>query len=313
MTLGLVLISLFTFVELNCENLFDCEHDSLKQDIEFLPSSNYHWSHTKYWRKINRIGQEIVACGGDTANWAIPDLVALCEVENDTVLRDLTKRSLLRNARYEYLMTDSPDERGIDVALLYSPFSFLPINHHSIRINTIKDMRPTRDILYVSGQIITGDTLHVFVVHAPSRAGGESASLSHRMVVSDKLCEAVDSVRRVSANSRIIIAGDFNDYANDKSLLHIYKHDIVNVSKDARGDNGAKGTYRFQGDWGSLDQIMCSQQIAATLQYCKIGDYQFLLEEDEKYGGYKPKRTYYGPRYNNGFSDHLPLIARFGF
>lgn len=313
MALSLILISVFTFVELNCENLFDCEHDSLKQDTEFLPSSDYHWTRTRYWRKVNRIGQEIVACGVDTANSAIPDMVALCEVENDSVMRDLTKRSLLRTARYEYLMTDSPDERGIDVALLYSPYSFLPINHRSIRITPLKDMRPTRDILYVSGQIITGDTLHVFVVHAPSRASGESASRAYRMVVADKLCEAIDSVRHVSSDARIIIAGDFNDYANDKPLLQIYRHDILNISKDAQGENGSKGTYRFQGEWGSLDQIMCSSKIANCLQCCKIGDYKFLLEEEEKYGGFKPKRTYYGPRYNNGYSDHLPLIARFGF
>jgi endonuclease/exonuclease/phosphatase family metal-dependent hydrolase len=313
MTFSLILISVFTFVELNCENLFDCEHDSLKNDTEFLPTSNYHWTHTRYWRKVNRIGQEIAACGEDTAHFTMPDMVALCEVENDSVMRDLTKRSLLRAARYEYLMTNSPDERGIDVALLYSPFSFLPINHHSIRITPIKDMRPTRDILYVSGQMVNGDTLHVFVVHAPSRAGGESASRSHRMLVADKLCEAIDSVRLISADAKILIAGDFNDYASDKPLLQLYGHDMTNVSKDAHGSNGSKGTYRFQGEWGSLDQIICSSCLLSALRDCRIGDYRFLLEEDETYGGLKPKRTYYGPRYNNGYSDHLPLVARFAF
>ena len=135
MTFSMLLISVFTFVELNCENLFDCRHDSLKNDTEFLPEGSYHWTPYRYWRKLDRIGQTIIACGEDRCgenlkdkekengsgwNWKLPDLVALCEVENDSVLRDLTKRSLLRNASYEYVMTQSDDERGIDVALLYS-------------------------------------------------------------------------------------------------------------------------------------------------------------------------------------------------
>src|SRR3712207_5686087 len=99
---------------------------------------------------------------------------------NDSVLTDLTKKSLLRNARYEYVMTDSPDERGIDVALLYSPFSFRLITSYPIRIDLLPDMKPTRDILYASGEIITGDTLHVFVVHAPSRSGGAKLSEPYR-------------------------------------------------------------------------------------------------------------------------------------
>ena len=117
-TLGTLLVSLFTLVQLNCENLFDCRHDSLKDDHEFLPEAYRRWTPSRYWKKLNRIGQEIVACGGEGKQWRLPDLVALCEVENDSVLRDLTHRSLLRTARYEYVMTNSPDVRGIDVALL---------------------------------------------------------------------------------------------------------------------------------------------------------------------------------------------------
>ena len=114
-----------TIVELNTENLFDTRHDTLKNDYEFLPDSPRHWTRTKYWQKLNRIGQTIIACGEDSSGWTLPDIVGLCEVENDSVLFDLTRRSLLRKARYEYVMTASNDARGIDVALLYSPFSFM--------------------------------------------------------------------------------------------------------------------------------------------------------------------------------------------
>jgi len=116
-----------TLVELNCENLFDCRHDSLKQDTEWLPASVRKWTPARYWSKLNRIGQEIIASTADSVTHQLPDLVALVEVENDSVLRDLTRRSLLRHAGYEYLMTESPDLRGIDVALLYQPFAFRPV------------------------------------------------------------------------------------------------------------------------------------------------------------------------------------------
>ena len=111
-----------TFVELNCENLFDCRHDSLKQDDEYLPESTRHWTRSRYWRKLNHTGQAILSCSQE-----LPDFVALVEVENDTVLHDLTRRSLLRNAGYDYLMTESPDERGVDVALIYQPSLFRPV------------------------------------------------------------------------------------------------------------------------------------------------------------------------------------------
>lgn len=306
MFLTLILSSLLTFMELNCENLFDTKHDSLKNDLEYLPEGNYKWTPSRYWVKLNHLGQEIVAQSDP-----VPDFVAMCEVENDSVMFDLTKRSLLRNAGYEYVMTSSPDERGIDVALLYQPASFALLNSRSIRILPLPDTRPTRDILYASGLIITGDTLHVFVVHAPSRRGGEEASRPYRLHVASRLAEAVDSVYAISRDAKIIIAGDFNDYADSPALKYLYEHHLTNISHDAQGSHGAKATYRWHGEWRSLDQILCSPSLAAAKQECKIGDLPFLLEDDEKYGGKKPYRTYLGPRYLGGYSDHLPLVVKF--
>lgn len=311
MGLSLLLLSFFTFVELNCENLFDTRHDSLKNDTEFLPTSAHHWTPYRYWRKLNRIGQEIVSCGMLDTLAVMPDMVALTEVENDSVLVDLTRRSLLRQAGYEYVMTDSPDERGIDVALLWSPFAFRLINHHSIRIVPPKGFRPTRDILYVSGEVISGDTLHVFVVHAPSRSGGERATRPYRQRVTARLAEAVDSVRRTSPHARILVAGDFNDYSDNASLKTLLDHGLTEISQGAKGAHGAKGTYRWHGRWDSLDHIFCCEAWASRLAACRINDAPFLLEEDTKYGGMKPRRNYQGPKYLDGFSDHLPLVAVF--
>ena len=306
MFLTLILSSLLTFMELNCENLFDTRHDSLKNDQEFLPDGSYKWTPYRYWAKLNHLGQEIVAQSDP-----VPDFVAMCEVENDSVMFDLTKRSLLRNAGYEYVMTSSPDERGIDVALLYQPASFALLHSHSIRIKPLPDTRPTRDILYASGLLITGDTLHIFVVHAPSRRGGEVASRPYRLLVASQLAEAVDSVYAISRDAKIIIAGDFNDYADSPALQYLYEHHLINISADAQGSHGAKATYRWHGEWRSLDQILCSPSLAARKQSSVIGDLPFLLEDDEKYGGKKPYRTYLGPRYLGGYSDHLPLVVQF--
>ena len=312
MTLSMLLISLFTFVELNCENLFDCRHDSLKNDTEFLPDGAYHWTRTRYWQKLDRIGQTILSCGVKEQTWQLPDMAALCEVENDSVLHDLTRRSLLRNARYDYVMTNSPDERGIDVALMYSPYSFRLIGSHSVRVKPIKGMRPTRDILYASGVTASGDTLHVIVVHLPSRRGGEKYSRPFRMMAARQVAAVIDSIyNKVSAEAKIIVAGDFNDYSNSESMQLLCSKRMIGVSKGAKGHNGAKGTYRYQGLWGSLDHILVSIPLADIATECYVNDAEFLIERDEKYGGVKPRRNYLGPRYLNGFSDHLPLVARF--
>ena len=295
-----------TLVELNCENLFDCQHDSLKEDQEYLPEAVRRWTTKRYWRKLNNTAQELLSCCDN----GIPDFAVLCEVENDTVLRDLTRRSLLRNAGYEYIMTNSPDVRGIDVALLYCPTSFAPISSRSIVVEPLKDMRPTRDILYVAGQLITGDTLHFFVVHAPSRYGGERYSRPFRLRVADVLTNAVDSLFNLSPNAAIIVAGDFNDYHDSPALRRIYGHGLHNVTKNARAKYGVKGTYRFQGEWHSIDHVLVSNAINHKVESAVIHAPLFLLEEEKLYGGYRPRRTYNGMRYQPGYSDHLPLVVR---
>lgn len=295
-----------TFVELNCENLFDYHDDEGKDDAEYLPEATRHWTKKRYWRKLNNIAQELLS----TSDEGIPDLIALCEVENDSVLHDVTKRSLLRNAGYEYLMTSSPDLRGIDVALLYSPFSFAPIRSYSIRVNPVEDMRPTRDILYACGATITADTLHIFVVHMPSRYGGERYSRPFRKAVADRLCQSLDSIQRLSPDAQILIAGDFNDGPDSPVLQQICQHGIRNLTKEAKGQNGVRGTYRYKGEWESIDHILASPNIYNKVESARIHAPKFLLEDEKLYGGYRPRRTYNGMRYQPGYSDHLPLVVR---
>lgn len=297
----------FSLVEYNVENIFDTRHDEGKDDTEFLPDATRHWTQKRYWKKLSQISKAILS----TVDDGIPDLVALCEVENDQVLHDLTRRSLLRNAGYEYVMTQSPDARGVDVALMYSPFSFSLIRSYGLRVPTIEGMRPTRDILYACGELQSGDILHVFVVHAPSRHGGEKASRPFRMQTAQRLIQAVDSLRALSAESKIVITGDFNDYFNSPALEYLYENGLANVTVGAKGQHGVKGTYRYKGEWESLDHVLVSPKMSQRLDTAFIHAPFFLLEEDNTYGGYLPRRTYKGMKYQKGYSDHLPLVARF--
>ena len=308
--IALLLATLFSFVELNCENMFDYTHDAGKNDYEYLPKATRQWNKGKYWSKLNGIARTVVACGEVSGEWSLPDMIALTEVENDTVLHDLTTRSLLRNAGYHYVMTNSDDERGIDVALLYSPFSFRMLNSYSLRVPPPDGSHATRDILYAKGLIVSGDTLHVMVVHAPSRVGGKTAR-QYRYRVAERLTATIDSLHNLGEGSHILIAGDFNDLSTDSTLVMLCRHGMTNLTDSAHGEHGAKGTYKHQGRWGSLDHILGTTAMHDLHRSSRVMDLPFLIEEDERYGGIKPLRTYIGMRYHGGTSDHLPLVATF--
>ncbi len=292
-------------MELNCENLFDCRHDSLKNDYEYLPDGDRRWTFGRYYRKLNNIAKEIVACS-DTTTRRPPDLVALCEVENDTVMAGLTRMSMLRYSRYKYVMTDSPDPRGIDVALLYNPQIVELLEWRSIRVNPPEGIHPTRDILHATCAVGI-DTLHVFVLHAPSRSGGARQTQPYRTMVAERVGQTVDSILVAKPNARIVVMGDFNDYTGGKTLAPLLRCGMIDISAEAKGTNGGKATYKFRGEWGSLDHILMSPTLAAMVRHCSIADFSFLLEDDKTYGGKKPQRTGYGNA--QGFSDHLPLVA----
>jgi len=305
--MNLLLSILFTIISYNCENLFDCRHDSLKNDMEFLPESERHWTFGRYWQKLNNIGRVIQQCGGET----LPDVAALLEVENDSTLFMLTRRSLLRGAGYKYVMTSSADQRGIDVALIYNPLTFKLENHYAIRPE-IKGLL-TRDILYAKGVARARDTLHIFVVHAPSRRNGQSSTEYNRLRVEERLMLSVDSIRNVEPEAKIILLGDFNDYSYNKALKKIVSKGFYEVSRDIKGlyfeHTKVLGTYKYQGRWDSLDHIFVSDKLQNHVKKCFIYDAKWLLEEDSQ-GGYKPFRTFRGQIYHKGVSDHLPIVMQ---
>lgn len=284
-------------MEWNVENLFDTRHDSLKEDRDFTPEGSYGWTRGRYWRKLDNIARTIAAVS-ERSGW--PMLVGLCEVENDTVLHDLTKRSPLRLAGYEHIHFEGPDVRGIDVALLYRKEDFQPIASRAIRVpSAVNGFRPTRDILHVRGRCVTSSVeLNVFVVHFPSRAGGALSS-PHRMLAARTLCEAIDSV----GGRNVIVMGDFNASGNDPIFRPIYERVRSVVPQGRKALRKERGTYCYQGVWEFIDHILVSPDLSACVDgTAHVAGYPFLLTENGI-----PFRTFRGPAYGGGYSDHLPL------
>lgn len=317
----------FRVVSYNVENLFDTRHDSLKNDYEFLPESTRHWNYPKYRKKLDDIGRTLIAVGG----WTPPALVALCEVENDSVLRDLTRYSVLREAGYRYVMTHSRDERGIDVALLYQRGLFKLLSCHSITVSKPRPSdRPTRDILHASGLLLNGDTLDVLVAHFPSRSGGAKESEPYRLMAAHQLKRTADSLIARRRYPQLLIMGDFNDYPHNRSIRKILQANAPQpgesissrrlyhlLARKARTQKSF-GSYKYQGEWRLLDHLIVSGNLLQTdaplstsEAHADVARLPFLLTEDKKFGGRQPFRTYLGPRYLGGISDHLPVWVEF--
>lgn len=288
----------------NLENLFDTEDDVGFADEEFLPEGPRHWTKHRYWEKMTEVARVVAAVAEEGG---LPSLIGLCEVENDSVLRALTKRSVMRHLGYDYVMTHSEDARGIDVALLYQPARFRLLEHHDIRVpSQAHGLHATRDILYAKGLVLTSqggvDTLHVMVVHLPSRTSGQQGDRNRRLAA-DVLWHTVDSIvgnrAGTAAEPRIVAMGDFNADSHDR----IFKRAPLRLTDDSH----AAGTYCFQGFWEWLDHILVSASVEPVSDARPL-KYPWLLEGNKSYGGQMPRRTFRGTIYHGGISDHLPVL-----
>lgn len=278
-------------VSYNVENLFDTKHDTLKNDSSFLPEGMHHWTYRRYQTKIDRIAQVLVNIGG----WESVPLVGLCEVENARCLRNLCYK--LRRFHYKYVHYDSPDERGVDVALLYDSTRLSILNRRALSLSLDGDA--TRDILYVSALYKQRDTVHVMMCHLPSQLGGASNTDWKRQRAKSLIQSQIDSIFLFQPSGNIVVMGDMNTSAQDDltGMVNL----MIPIQKMGQG------THKYQGIWTCLDQFYVSQSIA-TKATATIFSPWWLLEEDTKYLDYKPHRTYIGFRYNDGYSDHLPIV-----
>ena len=282
-----------TIISYNVENLFDYEHDTLKNDSSFMPDGMHHWTYYRYQTKLDRIAQVIVNISG----WESAALVGLCEVENARCLCDLCY--ILKRFHYKYIHYESADERGIDVALLYDSTKVKILNSKSLHVPLKNDL--TRDILYVKALLTSSDTLHTMVCHLPSMLGGTSTTDWKRKAAKQVIQQQVDSILQLQPDAKIIVMGDMNsEPIND--LQHL---DNLMILHNRVG----KGTHKYQGIWSCLDQFYISHSLKEIAQ-ATIFAPNWLLEEDTKYLDYQPKRTYVGFRYHDGYSDHLPVVLK---
>jgi predicted extracellular nuclease len=310
----------FRMVFYNVENLFDITNDPLKNDDEFTPAGDRRWNYRRLQNKLGNLSKAIAAAG----EWSTPSIIGLCEVENSHVLSMLTRNSALRNAGYEFVHRNSPDSRGIDVAILYRPGEFMLLSKSFTGITFPFDTAGrTRDILYVTGIAGGDDTLHIFVNHWPSRWGGQAATEPYRIYAARVLKSLADSVFLVNPMAKIVIMGDFNDEPGDKSLKEYLGAGIESdmpvpgklYNMSLAGKNNPKGSYKYQGTWFMFDQFIVSGslltdkvrlQTSPGMAMVFMAD--FLMVPDKAWYGYKPFRTYEGFRHSGGFSDHLPVI-----
>jgi endonuclease/exonuclease/phosphatase family metal-dependent hydrolase len=278
-------------VSYNVENLFDTKHDTLKNDSSFLPDGMHHWTYRRYQTKIDRIAQVLVNIGG----WESVPLVGLCEVENAQCLRKLCYQ--LRRFHYKYVHYDSPDERGVDVALLYDSTRISILDSQALPLPLEDDA--TRDILYVSAVYELRDTIHLMVCHLPSQLGGASASDWKRQMAKDLIQSRIDSILLYHPNAKIVVMGDMNTLPQED--LRGMANMMLSIQKSGQG------THKYQGIWTCLDQFYVSHSIFPQ-STAMIFSPQWLLEEDTKYLDVQPRRTYVGYRYHDGYSDHLPIV-----
>ncbi|MCK5823126.1 MAG: endonuclease [Bacteroidales bacterium] len=308
-----------TVVSYNVENLFDTFDDAVKKDEEFTPTGKKKWTNERFNEKINNISKVICSINENE----LPEIIGLYEIENDYVLKALIKKGCLAKGDYKFVHEESPDFRGIDVALLYRADEFKCLSHKKIPIIfPFSKITKTRDILYIKGIASDTDTLHIFLNHWSSRLGGQIKSEPKRVFIAKLLRLHVDSLLEINHNAKIIIMGDFNDEptnisinnvlnANNKRKNTTYK-DLYNLLYDKENIEG-KGTLHYRKDWNMLDNLIVSQSLinskeGYSLNYNsgKIFNPKWICYKD-KSGNFVPNRSYGGSKYFGGYSDHFPV------
>ena len=302
----------------NCENFFDTKDDPNKNDDEFLPDSKLKWDDTRYMNKLTKIAQVL---DSTVAGSGLPNLVGLVEVENKEVLEDLISKSPLKEKSYGVLCTDSPDERSIDVGLLYDKSVFTLVDFKELNATnpSLGDYK-TRNILFATLKATNGDVLYVFVNHWPSRREGEKESEPRRVFAAEQVRNKINELQKKDPKAKVIVMGDFNDHPDNNSILNTLKAsdkpkaktDLYNAYQTL--DAAKQGTHYYDKEWRVLDQIIVSQAfIGAKKGYkfnpknAKILRKDFVLFKNNKTGEERPNRTYSGEKYYNGYSDHLSV------
>ncbi len=305
----------YTVAFYNLENLFDTTDDPYTLDDDFLPDSEKAWTYKRYEKKIFKLGTAISNIGFSETGKA-PILVGVAEVENKRVLEDLIASKHLKNKNYGIVHYDSPDERGIDVGLIYQKQYFEVTNSEKIQVlvdNDHGERDYTRDILRVTGYL-NNEEVHILINHWPSRRDGAELTAYKRIVAAQKNREIIDQITSENADAKIIIMGDFNDDPHSESVKnHLVQNDLFNPME--RLLTRYRGTTNYRSQWNLFDQIIFSHNFHKYEKgkHCfsdaSIFDDDFLKIYKGRYKG-NPFRTYVGRKYLGGYSDHFPVYMR---
>ncbi|MFA6769970.1 MAG: endonuclease/exonuclease/phosphatase family protein [Bacteroidales bacterium] len=367
----------YSVVFWNIENFFDLRPSPIHIETGFTPRGQMRWTRKRFNKKRDKLAKVLIATGFDGE---LPVIIGLAEIENRYVLNQLIYETPLYSGNYRIVHKDSPDSRGIDVALLYRRDLFRALHTQWIPVQTnilesfeveekiqakesalvktkdkINVAQFSRDILYVKGVLQDLDTVHLFVSHWPSKFGGEKVSGPKRLAAAMALARVCDSLLQINSNANILAMGDFNDTPNSKVFeplkgLILLEHNLNFTNKEDRTKNitnykernavekskgidssensitielkkmgivNLKGTIKYKGVWEKIDHFFVSgnildvnEPIYVIRQSVATFSAKYLLEKDKTYTGTKPYRTYIGPRYNGGLSDHLPIILK---
>jgi hypothetical protein len=309
----------------NVENLFDTINTPGVNDYDFTPEGYKKWTSEKYFIKLKNLAEVIFFMGSDPKG---PAILGVCEVENRQVLEDLLAYTKLKQRGYKIIHYDSPDKRGIDVALFYKPELFTPLKE--VNIPVIDPADPgfnTRNQLLVTG-LFDGDTLSFIVNHWPSRVGG-ATSMAKRALAAEAVRAKIDSMFAENPARKVIIMGDLNDDPTDKSVTkHLgatgkrkdvgVKNDLYNATMAPFKEN--MGTLVFRGRANLFDQMIISgallqdNALATGKYFYKEGSatpyiLEFMVVQEGQWKGY-PYRTYSGNDFQPGYSDHWPVIMK---
>lgn len=291
----------------NVENLFDTIDDPRTNDADFLPDGDLRWNGKRYQRKLERLAQAL--------QWAAagaPAIIGLAEVENRAVVEDLARTGGLAKGDYAIAHHDSPDTRGIDVAVLVERSIGEVLRSEALPVR-LPEGRRTRDVLYAEVALAAGERLHVFAAHWPSRREGEGRTAARRMAAARVVRKQVDRIMKDDPTALVMIMGDLNDGPTDASVQEGLGA-ACDLGKDLvalmclNGGEG-RGSYNHQGSWDYLDQFVVSRALQQRTASAQAYYNERLLFRHPR-NGPSPDRTYAGKDYKGGFSDHLPIVLR---
>lgn len=307
----------------NVENLFDTENDPITFDDDRTPTGKDRWTEAIYKDKVKKMASVIAEIGEEIAT-NTPALIGLAEVENRKTVEALANDPKLVHKDYGIAHFDSPDRRGIDVALLYQKKLFKPTNisKHELIIYDNQDRnkrRFTRDQLLVSG-FLDGDKIHIIVNHWPSRSGGEARSRKKRIAAAALNMKLIDSLQSIDPYAKIITMGDLNDDPTSPSIKKTMKAHGDKKKVDSKGlFNPMESMYKkglgslaYRDGWNLFDQIIITKSLirkdydSYTFFRAGIHNKNYLSNPKGRYKGY-PYRSFANGVYTGGYSDHFPV------